>query len=198
MHEYLVKEQQLYLIIYPKFYFFLMFCQILLAKNLTFMNRDWSKFKQENFIFAYFEKDWPELMQIDWRNVSFSLESSLSNLNSILDAHAPLKSQYKQLKFKTKQWITHALQNIFLLKINLLMVPLHLIQWQLQIFLTNISLQLPIKLNWILPFLINISLIFLKIDLISPFLSQNDKTETDNIISLADSNKSVRPLQYSY
>ena len=65
MHEYLVTEQQLYLIIYPKFYLFLMFCQILLAKNLTFMNRDWSKFKQENFIFAYFDKDWPELMQID-------------------------------------------------------------------------------------------------------------------------------------
>lgn len=48
---------------------------------------------------AYFDKDWPELMQIDLRNVSFSLESYLSNLNSILDAHTPVKSQYSQFKF---------------------------------------------------------------------------------------------------
>ena len=71
---------------------FLMFCQqILQPKNLTFIERDWSKFKQENFIIDYFDKDWSDLLQIDQQNVNLSMESFLNNMNSILDPHAPLK-----------------------------------------------------------------------------------------------------------
>ena len=83
--------------------------------------RDWSKFQQENFILDYFDKDWTDLLQIDQQNVNLSMESFLNNINSILDVHAPLKKVNKcKLKFKTKPWITPALQKSILNKNNLL------------------------------------------------------------------------------
>ena len=54
--------------------------------------KDWSKFKQENFILDYFDNDWADVLQIDQQNVNLSLDSFLHNINSILDVHAPLKS----------------------------------------------------------------------------------------------------------
>ena len=49
------------------------------------------------------------------------MESFLNNINSILDVHAPLKKVNKcKLKFKTKPWITPALQKSILNKNNLL------------------------------------------------------------------------------
>ena len=54
--------------------------------------RYWSKFKQENFILDYFEKDWDHLLQIDQQNVNLSMDSFLNNINSILDVHAPLEN----------------------------------------------------------------------------------------------------------
>ena len=51
----------------------------------------------------------------------WSMESLLNNINSILDAHAPLKKVNKhRLKFKTKPWITPALQKSIFNKNNLL------------------------------------------------------------------------------
>ena len=73
--------------------------------------RDWSKFNKENFILDYFEKNWSDILQLDQQNVDLSIESFLNNMNSILDSNAPFKrvSKYK-LRFKTKPWITPALQ----------------------------------------------------------------------------------------
>ena len=73
--------------------------------------RDWSKFNKENFILDYFEKNWSDILQLDQQNVDLSIESFLNNMNSILDSNAPFKrvSKYK-LRFKTKLWITPALQ----------------------------------------------------------------------------------------
>ena len=83
--------------------------------------RDWSKFKQENFILDYFDKDWADLLQIDQQNVNLSLDSFLNNINSILDVHAPLRKVNKyKLKFKTKPWITSALQKSVSIKNNFL------------------------------------------------------------------------------
>ena len=49
------------------------------------------------------------------------MESFLNNINSILDVHAPLKKVNKyKLKFKTKPWITPALQKSIFNKNNLL------------------------------------------------------------------------------
>ena len=81
------------------------------TQKSNYYERDWSKFKQENFMLDYFDKDWTELLQIDQQIVNLSMESFLSNINSILEAHSPLKKVNKyKLKFKTKPWITPALQ----------------------------------------------------------------------------------------
>ena len=49
------------------------------------------------------------------------MDSFLNSTNSILDAHAPLKKVNKyKLKFKTKPWITLALQKLVFNKNNLL------------------------------------------------------------------------------
>ena len=89
---------------------YLIFCQTFTQKSIYY-ERDWSKFKQENFILDYFDKDWADLLQIDQQNVNLSMDSFLNNINSILDVHAPLKKVNKyKLKFKTKLWIIPALQ----------------------------------------------------------------------------------------
>ena len=91
------------------------------SQKSNYYERDWSKFKQENLILDYFDKDWMDLLQIDQQNVNLSVESFLNNINSILDVHAPLKKVNKhKLKFKTKPWITPALQKSILNKNNLL------------------------------------------------------------------------------
>ena len=69
----------------------------------------------------YFDKDWADLLQIDQQNVNLSMNSFLNNMNSIFDMHAPLKKVKKyKLKFKTKLWITSALQKSISIKNNLL------------------------------------------------------------------------------
>ena len=90
------------------------------TQKSNYYERDWSKFKQENFILDYFDKDWTDLLQIDQQNVNLPLDSFL-NINSILDVHAPLKKDHKyKLNFKTKPWITPALQKSVSIKNNLL------------------------------------------------------------------------------
>ena len=85
----------------------------------NYCERDWSKFIQKNFILDYFNKDWADLTQIDQQNVNLSMDSFLNNINSILDVHAPLKKVNKyKLKFKTKIWITLALQKSISIKSN--------------------------------------------------------------------------------
>ena len=83
--------------------------------------RHWSKFNKENFILDYFEKNWSDILQLDLQNVDLSIESFLNNINSILDSNAPFKrvNKYK-LRFKTKPWITPALQKSVSVKNTLL------------------------------------------------------------------------------
>ena len=83
--------------------------------------RDWSKFNKENFILDYFEKNWSDVLQLDQQNVDLSIESFLNNINSILDSNAPFKRVKKyKLRFKTKPWITPALQKSISVKNSLL------------------------------------------------------------------------------
>ena len=91
------------------------------TQKSNYYERDWSKFKQENFILDYFDKDWADLLQIDQQNVNFSMDIFLNKMDSILNTHAPLKKVNKyKLKFKTKPWITPALQKSISIKNNLL------------------------------------------------------------------------------
>ena len=83
--------------------------------------RDWSKFNKENFILDYFEKNWSDVLQLDQQNVDLSIESFLNNINSVLDSNAPFKRVKKyKLRFKTKPWITPALQKSISVKNSLL------------------------------------------------------------------------------
>ena len=73
------------------------------TQKTNYYEREWSKFKEENFILDYFDKDWADFLQVDEQNVNLSLDFFLNNRNSILDVHAPLKKVNKyKLKFKTK------------------------------------------------------------------------------------------------
>ena len=76
---------------------------------------------KKNITLEYFDKDWTDLLQIDQQNVNLSMDSSLNNINSILDEHAPLKKVNKyKLKFQTKPWLTPALQESIFIKNSLL------------------------------------------------------------------------------
>ena len=91
------------------------------TQKSSYHKRDWSKFNQENFILDYLDKDLHDVPQIDQQNFNLSMDSLLNNMNSILDVHAPLKKVNKyKLKFKTKPWITSALQKSISIKNNLL------------------------------------------------------------------------------
>ena len=104
--------------------------QLLLAPQVLSKNsyqksniyeRDWSKFIQTDFLLDYFDKDWPVVLQLNQQDVNLSIESLLDNMNSVLDEHAPLKriNKYKS-KFKSKPWITTAIQKSITVKNNLL------------------------------------------------------------------------------
>ena len=91
------------------------------TQKSNFYERDWLKFKQKNFILNYFDKHWAELLQIDQQNVNLSMDIFLNKMDFNLDTHAPLKKVNKyKLKFKTKPWITPALQKSISIKNNLL------------------------------------------------------------------------------
>ena len=65
-----------------------------------------------------FNLSWSDILQLDQQNVDLSIKSSLNNMNSNLDSHAPFKGV--KLRFKTKPWITPALQKSIPVKISLL------------------------------------------------------------------------------
>ena len=62
-----------------------------------------------------------DVLQLDQQDVNLSINSFLDKMNSILDEHASLKhvNKYK-LKFKSKPWITPAIQKSISVKNNLL------------------------------------------------------------------------------
>ena len=84
------------------------------------MSYVWS-FVQQNFVLDYFDKDWFDVLQLGQQDVSLSINSFLGNMNSIHDEHAPLKRVNKYIsKFKSKPWITPAIQKSISVKNNLL------------------------------------------------------------------------------
>ena len=71
--------------------------------SLNLIERDRSKFFQQNLIFDYFNKVWSDVLQLDQQDVNFFI-------NSIFDEHASSKlvNKYK-LKFKSKPWTIPAI-----------------------------------------------------------------------------------------
>ena len=83
--------------------------------------RGWSKFDRENFILDYFSVEWEDLLKIDELNGDNSTNIYLDKINMLLDTYAPRKKINKySLKFKSKPWITLALQKSISVKNKLL------------------------------------------------------------------------------
>ena len=96
-----------------------MFSDNLDTKSNIF-ERSWTNFNQAEFVMDYFDKDWSNILNLKHGNVNVSMENFVNNMNDLLDRHAPFKkiSKYK-LKFKTKPWITAALQKSISIKNSL-------------------------------------------------------------------------------
>ena len=75
------------------------------------VERDWDNFNQQNFILDYFELDINHLLNSAPNDVDKSFDTFSSNLNLLLDKHAPYKkiSKYK-LKLKRKPWISKGIK----------------------------------------------------------------------------------------
>ena len=79
--------------------------------------RSWTNFNQAEFVTDYFDKDWRNILNIKNGNVNVSMENFVSNMNDLLDKHAPFEKTSKcMLKFKTKPWITATLQKSISIK----------------------------------------------------------------------------------
>ena len=94
-------------------------------KKSNIFERDWSKLNREEFILDFFAIDWPHILKLQNNGTNTSFQNFFVSLNRILDKHAPLKklSKYK-LKFKTKPWITMALQKSISIKNKLFSIRL--------------------------------------------------------------------------
>ena len=92
-----------------------------LCNKSSILERDWSKFNNENFILDYFNKTWSEIFQLDQHNADLSMDSYLDHMNAILDIHTPYKKvDENKLRFKIKLWVTPALQKSLTVKNHLL------------------------------------------------------------------------------
>ena len=90
------------------------------TQKSNYYERGWSKFKQENFIPDYFDKDWADLLQIDEENVNL-YGFFFKQYKLYLGCTCSIKkiNKYK-LNFEAKPWITPALQKSISIKNNLL------------------------------------------------------------------------------
>ena len=83
----------------PLFYLFPKYFQIGLVKNPIFMK----ELVCQNFILDYFDKDWFNVFQCVQEDVNLSIESSVDNMDFILEDQISLEWVHKcKLKFKTK------------------------------------------------------------------------------------------------
>ena len=86
-------------------------------RKTNIFESDWSKFNHEEFILDYFLVDWLHTLKLQNNNIDASFQNFFDSMNNILDKHAPFKkiAKYK-IKFRTKPWITPALQQSILIK----------------------------------------------------------------------------------
>ena len=86
-------------------------------RKTNIFERDWSRFNHEKFILDYFSVDWPHTLKLQNNNIDSSF-LILDSMNNILDKHAPFnkKTAKYKLKFRTKPWITPALQKSISIK----------------------------------------------------------------------------------
>ena len=65
--------------------------------------RNWENFDQNLFISNFENANWDEIIDVNKENANVSLNNYLSNIDLLLEKHAPLKRFSKQeLKFQQK------------------------------------------------------------------------------------------------
>ena len=86
-------------------------------RNTNLIECDWLKSNHKEFILDYISVDWPHTLKLQNNNVDASFQNFFDSINNILDKHGPFKkiTKYK-LKFRTKPWITSALQKSISIK----------------------------------------------------------------------------------
>ena len=71
------------------------------------MKRDFSKFDDKHFILDLKSINWNKHLNLEKNDVNYSLNKLLDIYNAILNRHAPIKKiSNKEIKLKTKPWIT--------------------------------------------------------------------------------------------
>ena len=90
------------------------FPNVPIRKNNVF-DHDWSKFNHKEFILDYSSVDWPHTLKL--QTITSSFQNFFYSTSNILDKHASFKkiTKYKR-KFRTKPWITPALQKSISIK----------------------------------------------------------------------------------
>ena len=84
---------------------------------------DWSKFNHEEFILDYYSEDWLYTLKLQNNIIDASFQNFFDSMNNIFDKHAPFITKNK-LKFRTKPWITPALQKSIFFKIRFLKITI--------------------------------------------------------------------------
>ena len=77
----------------------------------SIQGRHWKKFESSKFISDFNQINWEQILYKENSDVNLSMNKYLSKIDSLLDAHAPIKKlNQKELKFLTKPWITQGFQ----------------------------------------------------------------------------------------
>ena len=81
-----------------------------LPKKHNIFKRDKKHFNSDAFLTDYSNVNWDEIIDIDKRDVNFSLQNFLSKFDNILDIHMPLrKIDHREFKQKYKPWINNTI-----------------------------------------------------------------------------------------
>ena len=77
----------------------------------SIQRRHWKKFESSKFISDFNQINWEQILYKENNDVNLSMNKYLSKIDSLLDAHAPIKKlNKKELKVLTKPWITQGFQ----------------------------------------------------------------------------------------
>ena len=86
-------------------------------KKTNIIERDWSTLNHEELIQDFFSVDWSYTSKLQNNKIDSSFQYFFESLNNMFDKLAPFKKINKhKLKFKTKPWITIALQKSISIK----------------------------------------------------------------------------------
>ena len=85
-------------------------------KKSNIFERSWTNSNQAEFVMDYFDKDWSNILNLKHGKVNVSMENFFNNMNNMNNMIQI--SKYK-LKFKTKPWVTAALQKSISIKNSL-------------------------------------------------------------------------------